>query len=135
MSDLETHFALIKTRIINKSKQLRHMKSCIEEDTAFKCRDAFIYYEAETPYVAELRAMYGGLELIPLIIGVFTKVDTATFCMRQEPDVRTHKPGWEHDYRSMFTKPSLEARGSNYPLVCRIDQLLEKWQKLNRYPE
>lgn len=136
LGDLQTHFELISERIIDKKKQMRHMKSCIEEGTAFKIgNDAFVYYEPETPYVAELRAIYGSRSLIPLIIGVFTKVDTATFCMRQEPDVGTHEPYWEQDYRSIFTKASLEARGSNYPLVCRVDYLLEKWQKLNRCPE
>lgn len=136
LTDLQTHFELITDRIIDKPRQIRHMKSCIEEGTAFKIgNDAFVYYEPDSDHVSELRALYGSSSLIPLILGVFTKIDLSTFCMRQEPDAGTHKPGWEKAYRSMFTKPSLKARGNRYPLVCRVDFLLEHWQKLKRCPE
>lgn len=134
LDDIIGHYRFIQPHVIKKSRFIKNMKACIEAGTAFKIGDdCFLYYLNYTPELADMVCIQGRANLIPLLIGIFTQIDRATFCMKVDPNVLLD-PGWEKPYRSIMRKTSLEARGGTYPIVCRIDELLKHYKKLKRYP-
>lgn len=129
-ADIDGHYELIAQHIFNKRDQKQGMKECIEAGTAFKIgNDCFLYYVNDTKNVADGFGIYGDTvpqNLLALIVGVFTKIDTETFCLRMEP----FKPGWETNYRSLLTRASLRNRNDkNYPYIIRIDELLKHYKR------
>lgn len=127
LDDIPKHYELVKEWVENPSRYKKNMLKCVDAGTAYKIGDdAFIYYlHYFDDRLADAACIYGGEELIPLLIGVFTQINPANFCLRMGP----HKPGWVKNYRSIMTKQSLYQKS---PIVCRLDELFKKYKKLKR---
>ena len=130
LADVGPHFDKIHQWIPDKEyiEFNERMMDCVDQGTAWKTENTFLYYSIQNKRISHGVAMYGcehPMEFIGLLVGIFGTEDKTTAIMR----FKLHPGKVLEEYKAMLTDVSIERthRDPNHPLLVRIDDLRRKF--------
>lgn len=130
LCDVGPHFDKIREWIPDEEyiEFNERMMNCVEEGTAWRTKNTFIYYEMQNKRISYGVALFGkehAAELMALFIGVFGHEDKTTSVMR----FKLHPGKMMEEYKAMLTEISIKRTHANpnHALMVRIDELRKKF--------